>query len=65
MINLDGEYGGDAPMHFRNLKQHLEVVANLDEIPDDAITMSPDMKRVEDDFVREVDNIHDDEASQK
>ena len=52
-------------MHFRNLKQHLEVVANLDEIPDDAITVSPDMKRVEDDFVREVDNIHDDEASQK
>ena len=37
----------------------------VDEIPDDAITMSPDMKRVEDDFVREVDNIHDDDSSQK
>lgn len=59
MINLDGEYGGDAPMHFHNLKQHLEVVANLDEIPEDAITMSPDMKRVEDDFVRKVNNIDD------
>ena len=42
----------------------IDAVISL-EIPDDAITMSPDMKRVEDDFVREVDNIHDDEASQK
>ena len=50
MINLDGEYGGDAPMHFVNLKQHLEVIANLDEIPNDALTA--DMKKYEDDFVR-------------
>ncbi len=28
MINLDGEYGGDAPVHFQNLKQHVEVIAN-------------------------------------
>lgn len=25
MINIDGEYGGDAPMTFKNLKQHLEI----------------------------------------
>lgn len=59
MINLDGEYGGDAPMKFHDLKQHIEVVANLDEIPDDAITVSEDFKRVEEDFVKGVDVIKD------
>ena len=59
MINLDGEYGGDAPMKFHDLKQHLEVVANLDAIPDDAITESEDFKRVEQDFVKGVDEIKD------
>lgn len=28
MINLDGEYGGDAPVRFENLNHHVEVVAN-------------------------------------
>jgi diacylglycerol kinase (ATP) len=37
MINLDGEYGGDAPMRFENLHQHIEFYANTDEINDDAI----------------------------
>ncbi|WP_288529213.1 diacylglycerol kinase [uncultured Secundilactobacillus sp.] len=37
MINLDGEYGGDAPMTFKNLKQHIEFYANLDAIPDNAV----------------------------
>lgn len=55
MINLDGEYGGDAPMKFHALRQHLSVIANVDAIPDDAFTdLSPDMKRAEDDFVRGV-----------
>lgn len=58
MINLDGEYGGDAPMKFHDLKQHLEVIANLDEIPDDAITESADFKRVEKDFVEGIDKIN-------
>ena len=38
MINVDGEYGGDAPMTFMNHRQHLEIFANTDEIPDEAIT---------------------------
>ena len=33
MINLDGEYGGDAPMIFTNLHNHIEFFANLDQIP--------------------------------
>ena len=59
MVNLDGEYGGDAPMHFHNLKQHLEVIANLDEIPEDAITTSADFKRVEKDFMDGIDDYKD------
>lgn len=60
MINLDGEYGGDAPMKFKDLKQHMTVVADVDRIPEDAIKdITPDLQRAEDDFVRGVDNIHD------
>lgn len=29
MINLDGEYGGDAPVRFENLNHHIDVVANI------------------------------------
>lgn len=38
MINLDGEYGGDAPMEFVDLKQHIEFFANRNEIPKDAVS---------------------------
>ncbi|MBS7578359.1 MULTISPECIES: diacylglycerol kinase [unclassified Enterococcus] len=37
MINIDGEYGGDAPMTFRNLKNHIEIFANIDEMSDAAV----------------------------
>lgn len=40
-INLDGEYGGDAPMTFVNLRQHIEMFANVDEIPDRALSADP------------------------
>ncbi|KRL97897.1 diacylglycerol kinase [Liquorilactobacillus satsumensis] len=40
MINIDGEYGGDAPMVFKNLKQHIEMFANTEKIPLTAITFS-------------------------
>ena len=29
-LNLDGEYGGDAPAIFQNLKQHIEVFVPID-----------------------------------
>lgn len=29
MINIDGEYGGDAPAEFTMYKQHMEIVADL------------------------------------
>ena len=34
LLNLDGEYGGDAPVQFDNLKGHLDMYVNLDEIND-------------------------------
>lgn len=37
-INLDGEYGGNAPMTFINLQQHIEMYANVDEIPKTALS---------------------------
>ena len=45
MINLDGEYGGDAPINLQNLKNHIEFYANIDEISDDAITL-PDTDKL-------------------
>lgn len=27
-VNVDGEYGGDAPMNFKNLQQHINFVSN-------------------------------------
>ena len=37
MINLDGEYGGDAPIKLQNLKNHITFYADTDEISDDAL----------------------------
>ncbi|MBL3715795.1 diacylglycerol kinase [Lactococcus garvieae] len=35
MINVDGEYGGEAPVTFTNLHGHIEIFVNLDEINND------------------------------
>lgn len=34
-LNLDGEYGGDAPASFENLKRHIEVFVPLAKIRDE------------------------------
>ena len=34
-INLDGEYGGDAPVVFDNLYRHLDVFVSLKDIRDE------------------------------
>lgn len=47
MINLDGEYGGDAPITLENLKQHITFFANTDDIADHAMEASPaDLERL-------------------
>lgn len=50
MINLDGEYGGDAPMQFTNYKQHIEMFANLDDIPESAVSK-------EEEFIKQVEKL--------
>lgn len=47
MINLDGEYGGNAPITLVNLKNHLEFFANTDAIADDAITFDAEALALE------------------
>nr|CCC56587.1 diacylglycerol kinase [Weissella thailandensis fsh4-2] len=41
MINLDGEYGGDAPVTFINHKQHIDIVANIDDIAGNTLVATP------------------------
>lgn len=55
MINLDGEYGGDAPMEFINYKQHIEIYANLDAIPESAISI--DEEEASDRFIEQVEQL--------
>lgn len=47
MINLDGEYGGDAPIVLENLKNHITFFANTDEISDDALVSDEERAREE------------------
>lgn len=55
MINLDGEYGGDAPMTFENLHNHIEFYGDLDAIPNDAVL--GDYDEVSKDFLEEVEKL--------
>ncbi|WP_390408180.1 diacylglycerol kinase [Lacticaseibacillus jixiensis] len=53
-INLDGEYGGSAPMTFQNLRQHIEMFANVSEIPSQKIA---DSATKQNDYLQEVESI--------
>lgn len=56
MINLDGEYGGDAPIYLKNLKNHLEIFANLDDISDQALSQEqPDLAEAISKFTHELE----------
>lgn len=59
MINIDGEYGGDAPMAFHDLKQHIEMFANTAEIPAKAITSPVESaeEHAREHFVAEMEDI--------
>ncbi|MBS9334877.1 diacylglycerol kinase family lipid kinase [Fructobacillus sp. M1-13] len=51
-VNLDGEYGGDAPMTFDNLKQHIEFVANIEAMGTDDTT-----DKIKEQFVEQVEKL--------
>jgi diacylglycerol kinase (ATP) len=46
MVNLDGEYGGNAPVHFENLNNHIEVIANVEKMDVEIDDLS-ELKRAE------------------
>ncbi len=39
LLNLDGEFGGDAPVELYNLQNHIEFFADTDLVSDEAITV--------------------------
>lgn len=60
MINLDGEYGGDAPITLKNLKNHITFFANTDEISDDALVWSQEelaLEAIAQKFAHEVEEL--------
>ncbi|MGT2930549.1 diacylglycerol kinase family lipid kinase [Streptococcus dentasini] len=64
MINLDGEYGGDAPITLENLKNHIEFYADADEISDDALDLDTEelaLEAIAQKFSHEVDELGDDD----
>ena len=46
-MNLDGEYGGDAPVTLINLANHIEFFADTDKIASHAITIDTEALRLE------------------
>ena len=63
MINLDGEYGGDAPMRFENLQNHIEFFANVDQIPDDAVVGEQNYQEMSEGFIKEVERLSDEDIN--
>lgn len=61
MINLDGEYGGDAPMVFKNLHNHIEFYADVDAIPDDAVIGPDKYEEISRDFIKEAEKLNDED----
>lgn len=62
MINLDGEYGGDAPIILENLKNHITFFADTDSISNDAYTLSEDElenEEIAQKFALEVEDMED------
>ena len=47
LLNLDGEYGGDAPVQLLNLANPIEFFADTDKIASHAITIDTEAKRLE------------------
>lgn len=64
MINLDGEYGGDAPIVLRNLKNHITFFADTDEISDDALVLNQEelaLEEIAQKFAHEVEELKEEE----
>lgn len=62
MLNLDGEYGGDAPVELKNLANHIEFFADTDKVADHAITIDTEDFNLEEmtkKFIQETEGLKD------
>ncbi|WP_028273524.1 diacylglycerol kinase [Atopococcus tabaci] len=57
MINIDGEYGGDAPAEFINLQQHIDMIANTDNMAANIDPRDDDAEEREEAFIRQVEEL--------
>lgn len=61
LLNLDGEFGGDAPVELYNLQNHIEFFADTDLVSDEAITLETEQVNRENmtkRFIEESSHIH-------
>ncbi|HFR3538582.1 TPA: diacylglycerol kinase family lipid kinase [Streptococcus suis] len=61
LLNLDGEFGGDAPVELYNLQNHIEFFADTDLVSDEAITLDTeqvDRENMTKRFIEESSHIH-------
>ena len=54
MVNIDGEYGGDAPAEFVNMRQHIEMVADVDSMLTGIDPEHREIIKKEEAFIKEV-----------
>lgn len=59
MINIDGEYGGDAPAEFSMYQQHLEIVTDLDRMHLSINTHDLMTEEKEEEFKKQVSKLED------
>lgn len=66
MINLDGEYGGDAPTLFTNHQQHIKIIGNTSDYADPIEEADGDiLEGAGSGFMKEVETLHPDEVNDK
>ncbi|NQJ22390.1 diacylglycerol kinase family lipid kinase [Streptococcus suis] len=61
LLNLDGEFGGDAPVELYNMQNHIEFFADTDLVSDEAITLETEQVNRENmtkRFIEESSHIH-------
>jgi diacylglycerol kinase (ATP) len=66
MINLDGEYGGDAPTTFTNHQQHIKIIGNTSDYADPIEEVDEGiLEGAGTGFMKEVETLHPDEVNDK
>lgn len=64
MVNIDGEYGGDAPATFVNLRQHIEMIADVDSMLRGVDPENIEIMQKEEAFIKEVKAFEEDQQKE-